>query len=129
MYAEALAGMDLQERLIARAGQCAAAQCQLLVDLAEFDATGGYGPWECRSAAHWLMWRCGEGTASAWDKLRVARALGGLAELVHPRPDIVAGPVPADQRVDGKAVAEIVDARPAAFGEGFDPAHAHPTIG
>src|SRR5262249_43401774 len=46
----------------------------------EFDARGGWGN-GCRSCAHWLTWRTGLDPGAARERVRVARALGGLPRL------------------------------------------------
>jgi hypothetical protein len=60
-----------------------AATHRMLERLREFDACfqeagGGTG---FRSTAHWLSWRTGIGLGAAREKVRVARALGGLPRL------------------------------------------------
>jgi hypothetical protein len=72
---------DLEAVGVEAAGQIAAATCRFLLWLAEFDRSGKWGPWECKSAAHWLSWRCGVDLASAWEQLRVARRLGELPTI------------------------------------------------
>ncbi|GAC1361742.1 MAG: hypothetical protein NVSMB32_01180 [Actinomycetota bacterium] len=69
---------ELTGALVETAGRIAAATSAYLGLLARFDAAQGYFTPECRSAAHWLNWRCGESLASAREQIRVARALGAL---------------------------------------------------
>ena len=51
---------------------------RLLALIREHDARGTWCGWGIRSCAHWLMWRCGLEAGTAREKVRVARALGGL---------------------------------------------------
>ena len=57
-----------------------AATARLLDLIREFDARGGWGN-GCRSCAHWLTWRTGLDPGAARERVRVARALGGLPRL------------------------------------------------
>ncbi len=61
-----------------------AATARLLNLIREFDARGGWNA-GFRSCAAWLSWRVGLDPGAAWEKVRVARALGtlpGLAEAL-----------------------------------------------
>lgn len=66
---------ELADRLCLLAGRLAAAECEFLKLLAEFDAREGWAAVGVRSAAHWLSWRCGLTLGSARERVRVARAL------------------------------------------------------
>lgn len=74
---------DLQEALVRRAGEISAATCRWLIDLVAFDASEGWSTWECKSAAHWLSWQCGFDLSTAWEYLRVARALPTLPVITE----------------------------------------------
>ena len=70
---------DLAEAIAEESGQIAAAQCRMLMKLAEFDAREDAAfAWDCKSAAHWLSGRCGYDMAASWEMLRVARCLRSL---------------------------------------------------
>jgi len=59
-----------------------AATARLLDLIREFDARGGWGN-GFRSCAAWLSWRVGLDPAAARERVRVARALGGLPRLAQ----------------------------------------------
>ena len=59
-----------------------AAGARLLDLIREFDARGGWNN-GFRSCAEWLSWRVGLDLGAAREKVRVARALGGLPRLAH----------------------------------------------
>jgi hypothetical protein len=65
----------LEARICELAGHIAAAACQFLVLLAEFDAREGWKEWEVPSCAAWLAWKCQMAPGTAKDHVRVARAL------------------------------------------------------
>jgi hypothetical protein len=67
----------LGERIAELSAQIQAATYHLLVMIREFDERGGWGE-GFRSCAHWLNWRTGLDLGAAREKVRVARALGGL---------------------------------------------------
>ncbi|MFN0026363.1 MAG: DUF222 domain-containing protein [Acidimicrobiales bacterium] len=69
---------DLADRLCSWAGSVAASEYRWLKAVAEFDRRGLYERWECRTCAHWLMWRCSLDIRSAHDKVRVARTIESL---------------------------------------------------
>jgi hypothetical protein len=71
---------DLGERIAELAAQISAATYELLVMLRDFDERGGWNS-GFRSCAHWLVWRVGLDLGAAREKMRVARALGGLPLL------------------------------------------------
>lgn len=55
--------------------------CRLLTLIREFDAEDLWGHEGTMSCAHWLNWKCGLGMNAAREKVRVARALGGLPKI------------------------------------------------
>src|SRR5262249_21741004 len=59
-----------------------AATSRLLDLIREFDARGGWNN-GFASCAHWLNWRVGLDLGAAREKVRVARALGGLPLLAE----------------------------------------------
>src|ERR671922_2000939 len=58
-----------------------AATARLLDLIREFDARGGWNNGGCLSCAHWLCYRVGLAMGAARERVRVARALGGLPRL------------------------------------------------
>jgi hypothetical protein len=68
----------LEARICELAGHLAAATCQFLLLVADFDARGGWASWEMPSCAAWLSWKCQLAPGTAREHVRVARALGGL---------------------------------------------------
>jgi hypothetical protein len=75
---EARSDEELEQELIALSGHMAAATARYVDLVAELDETEAYGRWECRSAAHFLNWKCGVNLRTAHDYVRVARALRHL---------------------------------------------------
>jgi hypothetical protein len=71
---------DLGERIAELAAQISAATYELLAMLRDFDERGGWNG-GFTSCAHWLGWRVGLDLGAAREKVRVARALGGLPLL------------------------------------------------
>ncbi|HLX07289.1 MAG TPA: DUF222 domain-containing protein, partial [Thermoanaerobaculia bacterium] len=71
---------DLGERIAELAAQISAATYELLAMLRDFDERGGWNS-GFTSCAHWLGWRVGLDLGAAREKVRVARALGGLPLL------------------------------------------------
>ncbi|HLX09366.1 MAG TPA: DUF222 domain-containing protein [Thermoanaerobaculia bacterium] len=71
---------DLGERIAELAAQISAATYELLAMLRDFDERGGWNS-GFSSCAHWLCWRVGLDLGAAREKVRVARALGGLPLL------------------------------------------------
>lgn len=69
---------DLENRLCCLAARIAAAECEFLELLAEFDARQGWGASGMKSSAHWLSWRTGMRLGAARERLRVARSLRSL---------------------------------------------------
>jgi len=75
---------ELVEAIAEESGQIAAAQCRMLMKLAEFDAREDAAfAWDCKSAAHWLSGRCGYDMAASWEMLRVARRLRSLPAITE----------------------------------------------
>lgn len=72
---------QLEREITALSGQIAAASAALLRWIAEYDRREGWATWDCRSAAHWLSWKCGDSLHTAREKVRVARALESLPLL------------------------------------------------
>ena len=62
-------------------GYITAASYELLVRIAEFDEKKLWGQGGLCSCAHWLNWKCGIGMNAGREKVRVARALGGLPKI------------------------------------------------
>src|SRR5262247_711628 len=70
----------LGDEIAELAAHLTAATARLLDLIRDFDARGGWGN-GFRSCAHWLTWRVGLDLGAAREKVRVARALGGLPQL------------------------------------------------
>jgi hypothetical protein len=68
----------LADRIATTAATLDAATHGLLRDLRAFDERGGWAAQGALSCAHWLSFRCGIGLGAAREKVRVAKALGGL---------------------------------------------------
>jgi hypothetical protein len=71
----------LENEITSQAGHLAAATCRWLLLVAAFDRRQGYDSWQCRSTAHWLNWRCGLDQRSAYEHVRVARAIERLPQI------------------------------------------------
>jgi hypothetical protein len=71
----------LEHELTTLAAHLNAGNYRFLELLAEFDRRGGHVGWGIVSCAHWLQWKCGIGLVAAREKVRVARALGGLPKI------------------------------------------------
>lgn len=65
----------LEADLMSTAANLAAGTCRFLLLVAEYDRRGAWESWECRSAAHWLSFKCGLSMNTARDQVRVARRL------------------------------------------------------
>jgi hypothetical protein len=63
----------LEADIVTLSTQLAAATCQLLVLIGEFDAAEGWRGWGMSPTAHWLSWQCGVG-------LNAAREQAGAGE-------------------------------------------------
>ncbi len=68
----------LEAEIIGWSGNLAAGMARLLGVIAEYDRREAWKAWGCRSAAHWLSWKCGESLHTAREKVRVARCLEEL---------------------------------------------------
>jgi hypothetical protein len=73
-----LSTADLEKRLGCLAARIAAAECEFLLLLAEFDAREGWGRSGMKSTAHWLAWRTGLRLGVARERVRIARSLRDL---------------------------------------------------
>jgi hypothetical protein len=69
---------QLGEEIASLSAHLDAAAHRLLECIREFDQAGGWHEQGALSCAHWLAWRVGWDTATAREKVRVARALGKL---------------------------------------------------
>lgn len=65
----------LEVELCTLAARVAAATCEFLLAIAEYDRRRGWEAWECRDMAAWLSWKCGISPVTAREQVRVARAL------------------------------------------------------
>jgi hypothetical protein len=65
----------LEARICELAGHLAAATCQFLLLIADFDALRGWASWEMASCAAWLSWKCQIAPGTAREHVRVARLL------------------------------------------------------
>jgi len=71
----------LETELTSMAASIAAATAQWLAWLAVYDRREGYLTWGCRSAAHWLNWKCAMSLKTAYEHIRVAAALEELPTI------------------------------------------------
>lgn len=69
---------QVEDELVALAGQLAAGTCRWLLLLAEFDRREGWGGFGIRSCVHWLSIRLAISPSTARAQLKVAHALAGL---------------------------------------------------
>jgi uncharacterized protein len=69
---------DLSREIADLAAHMDAATHRLLTCIRQFDEAGGWHEQGAFSCAHWLAWRVGLDSATAREKVRVARALGKL---------------------------------------------------
>src|SRR6516162_5611675 len=68
----------LEARICELAGHLAAATCQFLLLIADFDARRGWASWEMASCAAWLSWKCQIAPGTAREHVRVARQLSAF---------------------------------------------------
>lgn len=68
----------LEARICELAGHLAAATCQFLLLVGDFDERAGWASWEMPSCAAWLAWKCQLAPGTAREQVRVARALRQL---------------------------------------------------
>lgn len=73
---------ELVAAMVEGAGQIAAAECRLLMRMAQFEARGNMDT-DCKSAAHWLAGRCGVDFGVAAEKLRVGKRLWELPVIAE----------------------------------------------
>jgi hypothetical protein len=71
----------LGEEIARMAAHLDAATHRLLTCVRRFDESGEWGRQGALSCAHWLSWRIGLDVMTAREKVRVARALGGLPSI------------------------------------------------
>lgn len=71
----------LEQRIGELAGQIAAATCRWLLLVAEFDRRNEHERQGFAYCAHWLAWRCSVSRRTAFEYVRVARALWDLPEI------------------------------------------------
>ncbi|MGH3216746.1 MAG: DUF222 domain-containing protein [Trebonia sp.] len=71
----------LEARICELAGHLAAATCQFLLLVADFDARKGWADWEMPPCAAWLSWKCQIASGTGREHVRVARALGALPAI------------------------------------------------
>ena len=72
---------QLGEEIASLAAHLDAATHRLLTCIRQFDEANGWHQQGAISCAHWLAWRTGLDTATAREKVRVARALGNLPAI------------------------------------------------
>src|SRR4051812_13039295 len=75
---QALSDDELTDEVITWAGRIAAGEARLLAFLGEFDARGHWEKLGMTSCAQWLSWRLGMGLKTAYERVRIARALREL---------------------------------------------------
>src|SRR5258706_15180740 len=71
----------LADRIASSAATADATMQQLLENIRRFDELKGWARQGAKTCAHWLSWRVGDALGAAREKVRVARALGGLPHL------------------------------------------------
>ena len=72
---------ELVQEIASLSAHLDAATHRLLECIRQFDESGGWFEQGAVSCAHWLAWRVGLDTATAREKVRVARALGKLPAI------------------------------------------------
>ena len=77
-----LSNDELHCAIVTLAGHLAAAKCAWLDLVGEMDAREMFYEWGCKSAADWLSVRCGIGLGTAFEYVRVARAISQFP-LIH----------------------------------------------
>lgn len=68
----------LADRIASASATVDATMHELLTHIRRFDELKGWARQGAKSCAHWLGWRVGDALGAAREKVRVARALGGL---------------------------------------------------
>ncbi len=71
----------LADDIAVLAARIDAATHQLLTHIRRFDEAKGWARQGAKSCAHWLSWRIGVDLPAAREKVRAARALGGLPKI------------------------------------------------
>ena len=71
----------LENQITELAAHIDAALFRWLELLHEFDEVKGWAGHGIKSCAHWLNWKCGIGLGAARERVRVARAMGGLPRI------------------------------------------------
>ena len=71
---------QLADKITLLAGQINAATYRFLIMIAEFDRRKAWVGPGIRSCAYWLAWKSGLDIKVAREKVRVAKALGGVTE-------------------------------------------------
>src|SRR4051794_36672195 len=71
----------LGDEIATLSARLSAATHLLLTRIRQFDESNGWHEQAAQSCAHWLTWRIGLDSVTAREKVRVARALGGLAKI------------------------------------------------
>ena len=71
----------LGDEIATLAARLSVATHLLLTRIRQFDETEAWSRQGAQSCAHWLTWRIGLDVATAREKVRVARALGGLPRI------------------------------------------------
>ena len=74
---------ELGSRIVGLAGRLAAATCRWLLLVADFDARDGCARWGLVSTAAWLMHTCALSRRTAFEHVRVARALAAHPQLAQ----------------------------------------------
>jgi hypothetical protein len=75
---KALTDQELTDEVITWAGRVAAGEARLLAFLGEFDIREHWLKLGMKSCAEWLSWQLGMGLKTAYERVRVARALRDL---------------------------------------------------
>ncbi len=68
--------------IVAFAGRLNAATCRFLLMIGDFDASEGASRWVIQHTSGWLQWACGMSERTAYEHVRVARALRAHPHLV-----------------------------------------------
>src|SRR5262245_4145371 len=71
----------LGDEIATLAARLSVATHRLLTCIRRFDEAGGWHQQGAQSCAHWLGWRIGLDSTTAREKVRIARALGGLPRI------------------------------------------------
>jgi hypothetical protein len=72
---------EIEREILELAAHLDAAEHRFLTLVRRFDDSGRWQGAGVRSCAHWLAWKCGLTTATARERVRVARALGSLQRI------------------------------------------------